>query len=226
MKLMKCILMFIVLGACAASAEDFSHIDYMKLNRKNMPHVQSLIQGALHNLDIAIGSAASLNRKFRMNGLFPKLRTYATYRQDGIAHKDWMEYTTAERYNGDDYSTPPSSDYYSRSSAESYSQTGYDSTLDWGVGLTWDLTDLVFSAEERSVISRKNSHASQIRRRTVDVGKRYALLMGALPPDETEEADPDMMAVILENASILDEWTGGLLTRILENMGCGGESGV
>jgi hypothetical protein len=212
--------MLFVAGVCFSEAEDYSHIDYMKLNRKSMPHVQLLIQKALDHLEVnEIDGSEEWRQRFRRNGLYPKLQVFAAYAEEGVPHKDWVEYVSQDRYDGSaSYDSPPGGVDVKRRTTATYEATGHDPVLDWGVKLTWDLTQLVFNYDEHQVLYRKSTQASLVRRRTVDVSKRYALLMGALPEDEFEEADPGMMAVIFENASILDEWTDGLLTKVLENI--------
>ena len=53
------------------------------------------------------------------------------------------------------------------------------------------------------------------RRRTVDVARRYAQLMNALPEDDADDGDDGKIAIIYENALILDVWTDGMITHAL-----------
>jgi hypothetical protein len=59
--------------------------------------------------------------------------------------------------------------------------------------------------------------ASLNRRRTVDVARRYSQLIAALPLDNNDEVDYGKMAIIYENALILDVWTDGLLTKVIQD---------
>ena len=75
---------------------------------------------------------------------------------------------------------------------------------------------MIHSHEERSLSARRVQLASMKRRRTVDVARRYAQLMNALPEDDAEDADDGKIAIIYENALILDVWTDGMITRALD----------
>ena len=206
---MKIFVMSLVLtAACFAEAEHHVDVDYMKLTRKSMPHMQCLVQGAINHLDVHLDTDA-LTRGIKMGAFLPRFTARASYNPDGIDSYDQLNYGAYSRYNVTDGYTE------STRSVSEDKQTGYDSRTDWGVSLEWDLTRLIHSNDERTLTSRRVQKASLVRRRTVDIARRYALLMGALPVDENEEADPGKMAIILENATILDVWTDGMLTQTL-----------
>ena len=75
----------------------------------------------------------------------------------------------------------------------------------------------MYSHEERNLSSRQVQLASLNRRRTVDVARRYSQLIAALPLDNNDEVDYGKMAIIYENALILDVWTDGLLTKVIQD---------
>lgn len=199
----------ILMAACLAGAEHHADVDYMKLTRKSMPHMQCLVQGAINHLDVHLDTDA-LTRGIKMGAFLPKFTARASYKPDGVDSYERLNYDAYSRYNETDGYTE------STRSVSEDKQSGYDSRTDWAVMLEWDLTRLFHSNDERTLSSRRVQKASLVRRRTVDIARRYALLMGALPADESEEADPGKMAMILENATILDVWTDGMLTQILQ----------
>lgn len=203
------IISLVLMAAGCAVAERYPDVDYMKLTRKNMPHMQCLVQGALNNLDVHLDTDA-LTRGIKMGAFLPKFTARASYTPDGVNSYDRLDYLAYERYNVDQAYTE------STRSVTEDKQTGYDGRTDWGVMLEWDLTKLFHSNDERTLTSRRIQKASLVRRRTVDVARYYSLLMGALPEDENEAADPGKMAVILESATILDVWTDGMLTQVLQ----------
>lgn len=207
---MKIFVMSLVLtAACFAEAEHHANVDYMKLTRKSMPPMQCLVQGALNNLDVPLDTDA-LTRRIKTGAFFPKFTARVSYNPDGVNSYDRLNYPAYERYNVDQGYTE------STRSVTEDTQTGYDSRTDWGVTLEWNLTKLFYSYDERTLTSRRIQKASLVRRRTVDVARYYSLLMGALPEDENEDADPGKMAMILESATILDVWTDGMLTQVLQ----------
>lgn len=194
----------------SAGAKEYSKVDYMKLTRKSVPHMQVLVQGALDNTGIEVNST-KMTKAIRRGAFLPDLTLRTAYQPEGLAEYEQLTYQASERR------TLPSEDLESSRNVTEHKQTGFTDRMDWGVTLEWDLTQLIHSNEERSLSARRVQWASLQRRRTVDVAKRYALLMGALPAEEDQAADPAKMAVILENAIMLDVWTGGMLTQVLEH---------
>ncbi len=198
------------MGTGVAGAREYPKVDYMKLTRQSIPHMQVLVQGALDNMGIGMNSTA-MTKTIRRGALLPDFTVRAAYHPDGLAEYERLNYESSRRSDSNNPNNPANIQ-----TIDEYKQTGFTSRSDWAVTLEWNLTHLIHSQKERSLSARRVQMASLQRRRIVDVAKRYALLMGAFPADKNEAADPAKMASILENAVILDVWTGGMLTRVLE----------
>ena len=124
----------------------------------------------------------------------------------------------SSRYGQLSYQSSQSEDAnaFSTEDVTEYKQIGYGPRNEWALTFEWNLTKLIHSHEERSLSARRVQLASMKRRRTVDVARRYAQLMNALPEDDADGADLGKIAIIYENALILDVWTDGMISRAID----------
>jgi len=190
-----------------SQAIDLHKIDYTMLTKKNLPNMQQLVQGALSTTGIFLESA-EMEKTIRNSAYYPDMTVRGYYYPEGSSRYGQLSYQSNERLD--------SSGNVTTEDVNEYKQIGFGPRNEWALTFEWNLTKLIHSHEERSLSARRVQLASMKRRRTVDVARRYAQLINALPQDDTDDADPGKIAVICENALILDVWTGGMITRVLK----------
>ena len=188
-------------------ASDEVKVDYMKLTKKNLPNMQQLVQGALRATGVYLDSA-QMERDIRRSAIYPDMTIRGHYYPEGLSRYGELSYQSNQREDA--------SGNITAEDVNEYKQIGYGPRNEWALTFEWNLTKLIHSHEERSLSARRVQLASMKRRRTVDVARRYAQLMNALPEDNVEDADDGKIAIIYENALILDVWTGGMITRALD----------
>ena len=184
----------------------YPKVNYMELTKEKMPHMQSLVKGALRATGLFLNSA-DMEKKLRMSALYPDLTARMHYYPEGLSVYDELSYQSSLR---DD-----SNGNVNIENVDEYKQTGFSERTEWALTLEWNLTKLIHSHEERSLSGRRVQLASLNRRRTVDVARKYSQLMAALPNDSSESPDEGKMAIIYENAIVLDVWTDGMITEAL-----------
>ena len=188
-------------------ASDKVKVDYMKLTKKNLPNMQQLVQGALRATGVYLDSA-QMERDIRRSAIYPDMTIRGHYYPEGLSRYGELSYQSSQREDA--------SGNITAEDVNEYKQIGYGPRNEWALTFEWNLTKLIHSHEERSLSARRVQLASMKRRRTVDVARRYAQLMNALPEDNADDADDGKIAIIYENALILDVWTEGMITRVLD----------
>ena len=188
-------------------ASDKIKVDYMKLTKKNLPNMQQLVQGALRATGVYLDSD-QMERDIRRSAIYPDMTIRGHYYPEGLSRYGQLSYQSNQREDA--------SGNITEEEVNEYKQIGYGPRNEWALTFEWNLTKLIHSHEERSLSARRVQLASMKRRRTVDVARRYAQLMNALPEDDADGADFGKIAIIYENALILDVWTDGMISRALD----------
>ena len=201
----KLIILFFIFEVCA---EVYPKVDYMMLTRKSVPPMKILVDATIETMGINLNSDEAV-KKIRNSALLPDFTARWHYYPEGLSKYDELYYLSSERTD--------SNGGYNFETVEEFKQVGFNERSEWAVTFEWNLTKLMYSHEERNLSSRQVQLASLNRRRTVDVARRYSQLIAALPLDNNDEVDYGKMAIIYENALILDVWTGGLLTKVIQD---------
>ena len=188
-------------------ASDEVKVDYMKLTKKNLPNMQQLVRGALRATGVYLDSD-QMERDIRRSAIYPDMTIRGHYYPEGLSRYGQLSYQSNQREDA--------SGNITEEEVNEYKQIGYGPRNEWALTFEWNLTKLIHSHEERSLSARRVQLASMKRRRTVDVARRYAQLMNALPEDDADGADFGKIAIIYENALILDVWTDGMISRALD----------
>ena len=201
------ILLIVLCIGYLSQASDKVKVDYMKLTKKNLPNMQQLVQGALRATGVYLDSA-QMERDIRRSAIYPDMTIRGHYYPEGLSRYGELSYQSNQREDA--------SGNITAEDVNEYKQIGYGPRNEWALTFEWNLTKLIHSHEERSLSARRVQLASMKRRRTVDVARRYAQLMNALPEDDADGADFGKIATIYENALILDVWTDGMISRALD----------
>ena len=189
-----------------SQASDKVKVDYMKLTKKNLPNMQQLVQGAIRATGVYLDSA-QMEKDIRRSAIYPDMTIRGHYYPEGSTRYGQLSYQSSQSEDTTSFSTEDVTEF---------KQIGYGPRNEWALTFEWNLTKLIHSHEERSLSARRVQLASMKRRRTVDVARRYAQLMNALPEDDADSADFGKIAIIYENALILDVWTDGMISRALD----------
>ena len=190
-----------------SQAGDKVKVNYMKLTKKNLPNMQQLVQGALRATGVYLDSA-QLKRAIRRSAIYPDMTIRGHYYPEGSSRYGQLSYQSSQSEDANGNIT--------EEEVNEYKQIGYGPRNEWALTFEWNLTKLIHSHEERSLSARRVQLASMKRRRTVDVARRYAQLMNALPEDDADGADLGKIGIIYENALILDVWTDGMISRAID----------
>ena len=201
------ILLIVLCIGYLSQASDKVKVDYMKLTKKNLPNMQQLVQGALRATGVYLDSA-QMEKDIRRSAIYPDMTIRGHYYPEGLSRYGELSYQSNQREDA--------SGNITAEDVNEYKQIGYGPRNEWALTFEWNLTKLIHSHEERSLSARRVQLASMKRRRTVDVARRYAQLMNALPEDDSDGADLGKIAIIYENALILDVWTDGMISRALD----------
>ena len=183
--------------------------DYLKLTRKNLPHVQVLIQEALDNMDILPDDLNSRKKRARLSALLPKIRVTGSLQEDAVPEYGMVnDFIMMERQydNGNDL----------ESSIDRHGLTGeYDDRLVYGASVQWDLRNLIWSSPETQQAQQAARRSSSRRRRITEVSARYFALAAVLPDDSSGDVDDSDIGTVIEQALYLDRISGDYLSRIL-----------
>ncbi len=202
-----------VFGTASTVQGEPRAVDYLKLTRANLPHVKSLQKAVLKNLDFQTELLRDIQRRIQLSALLPysvalgygldddAVSNFGTNGKRTYAHtptSSTSEYTTF----GETYGALPNQN----SDSESVS-----------LSMTWNLADVFgHNVDKLYAVSDVMSQNDQESFAIVEVAKRCAKLMVALPERAGEEISSSQIYVIYENASILDSLSGLMITKALK----------
>ena len=119
--------------------------------------------------------SAQMEKDIRRSAIYPDMTIRGHYYPEGSARYRQLSYESSQTEDANSFSTEDVTEF---------KQIGYGPRNEWALTFDWNLTKLIHSHEERSLSARRVQLASMKRRRTVDVARRYAQLMNALPEDD------------------------------------------
>jgi len=189
---------------------------YLKLTRKNLPSGQEIIKACLEQLDFDQESAAAYRSRSRRSALMPIMDIGAAVAENLVAEWGQVDDYQAQSQdvwdiNGNEV-LPQSFDHFE----SQFAPTGYKDRLTISGWLEWDLSRLAINPFDFFIDAAKITQDDQRHFLLSDLTKRYADLWKRLPEEDGARISASSVYKVMENASILDAMSGGLITRRLE----------
>lgn len=186
-----------------AFAESEGGADYLKLTRENLPQAGQIVTACKNYLGFDMESSESYRRRTRLSALLP--RAVVGYGRNDRTSQTW------------DYVDPVESGTVNGNPVQSsrFTVTGYEDMNTFNGSLSWNLSDLLIHRLDFSIENGKLSYDDQLHFLLNDLTKRYAELWSMLPEKEGEVFSRMQALKVMQNAGIIDAWSGGMLSRTL-----------
>jgi hypothetical protein len=184
---------------------------YLKLTRKNLPSGQEIVKACLVQLEFDPESAVSYRSRSRSSALLPTANIGASVTENSVA--EWGQVDNYQTQSQVVSGAPQQSFDHLESQ---FAPTGYKDRPMINGWLEWDLSGLVISPANYTIDNAKITQDDQRHFLLSDVVKRYADLWERLPEEGGTRISASSVYKVMENATILDAMSGGLITRRLE----------
>ena len=182
--------------------------ELLTLTRQTIPSLQAVIQGAM---DAGRGEQVSLyemKKKARRSALLPRLRVRADYDLNAYDNYGFVE--DARVYQAGPEANTTKQDRLER--------TDTGDRFSYGAYAEWDLRVFIWEKQDQQLAQQYAKQGGVLRRRVVEVSKRYAALISMLPRDDSGSVASSDIADVLDNAIYLDAVTDQLLSDTLRRI--------
>ena len=193
-------------GQNGASASEL-----LTLTRQTIPSLQEVIQGAM---DAGRGEQVSLyqmKKRARRSALLPRLRVRADYDLNAYDNYGFVEDARLYTYDGGNQQD-------GRTKSDRWERTDQDDRFSYGAYAEWDLRVFIWEKQDQQLAQQYAKQGGVLRRRVVEVSKRYAALISMLPRDDSGSVASSDIADVLDNAIYLDAVTDQLLSDTLNRL--------
>jgi len=189
-------------GNAVLAGQQISDVDYLMLTRKNLPHIQKVIQAAMEGTDQIHRPLYKVKRDARLSAWLPELQLDMGYTPDaGHGEFNYVRFET---------------DYYKKDVEEyRWREVGNSDKMVYGAKLEWDLGALLWESDDQKLAEKYAKQSSMRRRRVVEISKRYRQLKDLLPADDSGSIPASGIADVLDHAIYLDSISDYLLTDAL-----------
>ncbi|QHI69174.1 hypothetical protein [Tichowtungia aerotolerans] len=208
----RCIIALCGISLLAAASEQ---VEYLKLNRKNVPNAQTIIAACEKNLRFDTISSETQHRKARLSALMPIAKIGYSLSENSVPHYDKVDqYSYRTGYDTNPNSPSYGDPSYNQQSSR-FTATGFDNVTTYDAYLEWNLENLIMNPYEVSIETAKVTQEDQVHFLVNDIAKHYAELWRALPEHADTKLSTAAALKVVEKAGILDAMSGGAITEFL-----------
>ena len=208
-----------ILAACILAGGTFSQAgqdgvkagEFLSLTRKTIPSLQAVIQGALDATRAEKVPLHVMKKRARRSALLPRLRIRADYDLDAYDNYGYVEDARVYTYDGGNQQD-------GRTKSDRWERTDQDDRFSYGAYAEWDLRVFIWEKQDQQLAQQYAKQGGVLRRRVVEVSKRYAALISMLPRDDSGSVASSDIADVLDNAIYLDAVTDQLLSDTLNRL--------
>jgi hypothetical protein len=208
-----------ILAACILAGGTFSQAgqtgvkagEFLSLTRETIPSLQAVIQGAMDATRAEKVPLHVMKKRARRSALLPRLRIRADYDLDAYDNYGYVEDARVYTYDGGNQQD-------GRTKSDRWERTDQDDRFSYGAYAEWDLRVFIWEKQDQQLAQQYAKQGGVLRRRVVEVSKRYAALISMLPRDDSGSVASSDIADVLDNAIYLDAVTDQLLSDTLNRL--------